>query len=118
MQYKSTRKVIESHLALRKAGDLEKDLQANYSKDIVLIDSHTVYKGFNGMRKSAKELAKSVPEAAFRYRRIRVAKNVGYLVWSARGKGIIVEEGVDTFVVEEGKITVQTVFYRTQPIRR
>ena len=38
-----------------------------------------------------------------------------YLEWKATGGGRKVEDGVDTFIFENGQIRVQTVVYTVQP---
>ena len=110
---RTPKEIIESHLNLRKENQFERDLEENYSPDIVLIDAYTIYRGFDGMRESYKVLQASLPDAVFTYKRVVVERNVGYLIWEARGKDVEVKNGVDTFLIEDGKITIQTVFYET-----
>lgn len=104
--------VIKSHLALRKAGDVEGDIRENYAPDVVIIDRERTYEGHGGVRESAASLAESVPDGVFSYERVVVSKDMGYLLWTAEGTGVSVDVGVDSFVVRDGKISAQTIFYR------
>lgn len=105
--------VLYSHLSLRKAGRLEDDLRENYSEDVIVVDLYRTYRGHDGVRRSARILERSVGQASFRYKRIVVEDPVGYLVWSADGSTADVTEGVDSFLIENGRIKAQTIYYRT-----
>ena len=43
------------------------------------------------------------------------ADDVLYLEWKATGGGRKVDNGIDTFIFEDGMIRVQTVVYTVQP---
>ena len=43
------------------------------------------------------------------------ADNVLYLEWVARSTERAIEDGIDTFIFEDGLITVQTVRYTVTP---
>jgi len=110
---RSPEDVIASHLRLRDAGELDRDLEANYSPDIVVIDRHRVYRGHAGVRESAAILTRSVPGARFEYDRVLTCGDLAYLVWRAVD-GRMCAQGVDSFIVRDGKIEGQTIYYHVE----
>jgi hypothetical protein len=46
---------------------------------------------------------------------VLVDGNVAFLEWTAEGEGAGVRDGVDTFVVRDGKIVAQTIHYTVEP---
>lgn len=107
--------VFESHLALRLANDVEGDIAQNYSQDVVLMTCTGTFHGHDGVRASARELAGYLPEAKFTYVLRMVEGDVAYLVWTGQSAKGTVRDGVDTFVVREGKIVAQTIHYTVRP---
>ena len=104
--------VIEDHLAKRLAGDVEADIKANYASDIVILSSFGTYKGHDGVRESAAKLAEALGQnAVFTYNRTLIEGDYALLEWSADSKGTKVCDGADSFVVEGGKIIMQTVHF-------
>ena len=59
--------VFHDHLAKRAAGDVEGDITENYSPDVILLTGTGSFKGHDGVRASAKELASYVGEIPFEY---------------------------------------------------
>lgn len=108
---RSAQAVFESHLALRLAHDVEGDIAANYSHDVVLMTCTGTFHGHDGVRASAKELAGYLPQAKFTYVLRMVEGEVAFLVWRGQSEKGTVQDGVDTFVVREGKIVAQTIHY-------
>lgn len=43
------------------------------------------------------------------------ADDVLYLEWKAKGGGRTVDDGIDTFIFQDGLIRVQTVVYSVRP---
>lgn len=64
---RSTTEVFEDHLAKRLKGDVEGDIKANYARDVVLLTGTGVFKGHDGVRESAAELAKYTGDMEFVY---------------------------------------------------
>lgn len=107
--------VFDSHLALRLANDVEGDIAQNYSHDVVLMTCTGTFHGHDGVRASAGELAGYLPEAKFTYVLRMVEGDVAFLVWTGQSEKGTVRDGVDTFVVREGKIVAQTIHYTVTP---
>lgn len=111
---RSTEEVLHDHLRLRAAGELETDLADNYADDIVVVDRYEVRVGHDGVRDAAGQLAHELPGVTFDYVTTHVAGEVGYLEWRAHADGASVHYGADTFVVRDGLIRAQTLYYRVR----
>lgn len=112
---RSTREVLESHLAHRKEGDLEADLAENYHPDVVLLSwGEGAGRGLDAVRHRAEVLSSYLGHGAFRYDELLVEGEFGMLRWSGRSPEVRVRNGVDSFVVQGGRIVAQTIFYTVQ----
>jgi len=63
------------------------------------------------VRKLAERLFHQLPSAQWQYGARHVAGKVAFFEWTAHDKGAAVEDGADSFVIENGKITVQMIHY-------
>jgi hypothetical protein len=77
-----------------------------------LLCEHGVLKGRGEVRISAKALADQLPDAAFRFPVKAVDGEHALLHWSAQSSNARVDLGVDTFVIHDGRIVLQTVSYQ------
>jgi hypothetical protein len=91
--------------------DLDGDLHANYAESCVLIASSGVYRGHEGMRAHCKLLYARLPAAHWHYAVKQVEGKYALLEWSAHDETGAIDDGSDSFVVENGKIVAQTVHY-------
>lgn len=110
-----TTEVLHDHLAQRFAGDLEGDIDTNYSDDIVLLSNHGVYRGHDGVRESGRILFDTLGPSQFAYNLTLIEERWGYLEWSATSSDKQITDGADSIVVEDGLIVMQTVHYTIQP---
>jgi hypothetical protein len=106
---RSTAEVIDDHLRRREAGDLEGDLETNYAADVVLLCEHGPMHGRAGVRQSAQQLAKQIPGASFEYLAKVIEGEFVLLFWRGESRQARAEHGVDSFVVRNGQIVMQTV---------
>ena len=89
------------------------DLEAiisDYAEDAILIVNNRVFRGHDGVRQVFTQLLSDVPQAEWELQTV-FADNVLYLEWVARSTERAIEDGIDTFIFEDGLITVQTVRY-------
>jgi hypothetical protein len=107
---RGTTEVFQDHLLRRRENRLDADLERNYAEDVVLTSNHGTFFGRDGIRQSAAVLAKLVPTRAWVMDRLFYDKNVVYETWSAQVDGKLVT-GFDAFVIKDGKIAAQTVYY-------
>ena len=114
MRTRSTLEVLDDHLQRRERGDIQGDLEHNYARDIVLLCEKGVLKGHDAVRTSAKALADQLPEACFRFPFKAVDGEHALLHWNARSAKARVDFGVDTFVIRDGRIVLQTVSYQLE----
>jgi hypothetical protein len=94
------------------AEDLE-EIVADYADDAILVLQKQVYRGKDGAREVFTRLLSDVPQASWELDKT-FADDVLYLEWKATGGGRKVEDGIDTFIFEDGMIRVQTVVYTVQ----
>lgn len=111
---RSTRAVIDDHLALAAAGEWHDDLDRNVADDIVVLTGFGVFEGRDQVRVLAELLEHQVPDGAFEYTTVLVHGDVAFLEWTAHGPTARVRDGVDSFVVRNGKIVVQTIHYTVE----
>jgi len=114
---RSAREVLVDHLRLRRMGELDRDLAENYHPDVVVMSARGVYHGRDGVRDSAHLLWRAIPDATdYTYDSILVDERMAILEWRARGDDIQVTCGVDSYLIEDGVITAQTIHYRAESI--
>ena len=95
------------------AEELE-DIVADYAEDAILVVQKKVHRGKDGAQQVFTQLLSDVPQAQWELETV-FADDVLYLEWKATGGGRKVEDGIDTFIFQDGMIRVQTVVYTVQP---
>jgi hypothetical protein len=113
---RSTGDVFHDHLRLRAAGEAEADIEQNYAEDVVIIDRYEVRRGRDGAHDAAACLADELPDAEFEYVTTHVADDYAYLEWQAKADGARVCHGADSFVIRDGLIQAQTIYYRVHEL--
>lgn len=108
---RTTSEVLEDHLARRLKSELEEDIALNYSPEVLLLTDHGVLRGHAGVRQCARLLEQQMPRANLQYRRRLIDGEAAYVEWGASAGSRSVKDGVDTFLVRDGCIVVQTVRY-------
>ena len=82
------------------------------SEDIVVLINRGTFRGHEGVRQLAQMLSDELPEhQAFQYTYVAVDKHVGLLEWEYEDSTVRVRDGVDSYVIEEGRIVAQTIHY-------
>ncbi len=95
---------------------LDEDLRRNVSVDIVVLINRGTFRGHEGVRQLAQMLSDELPEhQAFQYTYVAVDKHVGLLEWAYEDSTVRVRDGVDSYVIDEGKIIAQTIHYTLEP---
>jgi hypothetical protein len=114
---RTAQEVIESHLKLRADGDLDRDREENYHPDVVFLTARKVYRGHDGVRKSAHHLWKAVSDGGdYAYQHVLVDDRMALLEWQAATDEIRISCGVDSYLIEDGLITAQTIHYRVESL--
>lgn len=108
---RKTREILEDHIRLREAGKLEDDLERNYHPEIVILTGKRVLRGHDGVRESAQLLADAVGETDYSFQTLTVDDRMGFSEWTAAGEAGVINDGVDSYLVEDGLICAQTIHY-------
>lgn len=108
---RSTAEVFMDHLHQRYIGDIECDLKRNYSKDVIMVENYGIFHGFDGVRQSAKILNQLVPTSKYKMDNLVFNKDNAFESWSVDADGVKVTDGIDAFIIRDGKIQVQTIYY-------
>jgi hypothetical protein len=108
--------VVEDHIRLMIAGQLEEDLRRNYATDAVLLTDAGSFRGHPGWRANAASLSRPVPGAFYEITALQAQDNYVLLVWKAGAADYRVDCAVDSFVVVDGKIRMQTSHTRIDAI--
>jgi SnoaL-like protein len=122
---RSAREVLDDHLGLSQqwtteAGlqdSLEDDLRRNVSEDVVVIMNRGVFRGHEGVRELARALAEELPDhRQFQYTFVAAEGRMGFLEWIYEDTTVRVRDGVDSYLIEAGKIVIQTIHYTLEPV--
>lgn len=105
----STEAILKHHMEALGAGDLDAVL-ADYTEDSVIIQGENVMKGLEAIRGMFQ-----VATNAGIFGKLEVTNQViegdyAYITWTIPGT---IPFGTDTFVVDDGKIRLQTVALQT-----
>jgi hypothetical protein len=112
---RTSEEVLQDHLDLAKNGSLAEDLTRNYAENVVLLTTHGIFKGLKGVEELAAILRREMPNATFEYHKILVEGEIGFLEWSASSKDAKVKDGADSYVIRNGVIIAQTIYYTVMP---
>src|SRR5881296_1099694 len=106
---RSTRKVLDDHLRHRRKREVEVDVSRNFAEDVVLLTSLGLFRGHDGVRRSAQILHEQLPCAKYQFRTKLVDGEIAFLEWTARCPNAEVTDGADSFLIRNGRIMVQTI---------
>jgi len=106
-----TQAVLADHLHRRQAGDLEGDIRCNYDPNVVLLSAEGVHHGHEGVRTLATILRTYVSDGTYDYLDLLIEGEVGMLRWRATDEDVRLHDGVDSYVVHDGRIVAQTIHY-------
>ncbi len=108
---RATKEVFEDHLATREAHDLAADIARNYAEDCVIMTRVGSFHGHAGITEIGERLQHELPGGTYQYNVRSVEGRMAFLIWSARAGETTVDDGADSFLIEDGKIKVQTIYY-------
>jgi hypothetical protein len=120
---RTARQVLDDHLNLAEnwGGEggferiLEVDLERNTSKDIVILINRGTFRGHEGVRELARMLGEELPEQrSFEYTYKAVEGKMAFLEWAYEDANVMVRDGADSFLIEDGKIVAQTIHYTVE----
>lgn len=119
---RTAQEVLDDHLKIANnwvgepfEGILEEDLRRNVAEDIVVLMNRGVFRGHDGVRQLAWMLAEELPEhRAFEYTHVVAEGRIALLEWTYEDSKVRVRDGVDSYLIEAGKIVGQTIHYTVE----
>jgi hypothetical protein len=107
---------LDDHLRQRTEGDFEGDLKENYAPDVVLLTCTGIHRGRSGLRECHKVLCESVGDTKVEIVNKLVQGEFAFLEWRAKSDSVEVREGVDCFVIRDGKIVYKGIHFKVHPL--
>jgi hypothetical protein len=88
---------------------------AKASEAIVILINRGTFHGHEGVRQLAHMLSEELPEhRSFEYTYRAVEGRMAFLEWAYEDDNIRVRDGVDSYLIENGKIVAQTIHYTVE----
>jgi ketosteroid isomerase-like protein len=110
---RTPQEVMSHHSQALAAQDLN-EIVADFADDAVVITPAGAKRGKDGVREAFAELIADLPDATFTAKSQFFGNDVLLLAWTADATGSRADDGVDTFVFQDGMIRAQTVYYTLQ----
>ena len=105
----TTQEVFDHHVAGFVARDVSMVLE-DFEESSILIANGKTFRGLNEIRVFFEELFVELPnDCTFELKECIVLDKSVYIVWNAASDTVIYDFATDTFIIENGKITLQTV---------
>ena len=105
---RTSQEVFQHHGEALGVEDLDA-IVADYADDAVFITREGVVRGKDGIRQAFADLLGQIPQAVWDIKSTVFEGDVLLLHWGAESANTRVDDGVDTFIFEDGLITLQTV---------
>lgn len=110
---RTPQEVMTHHSQALGAADLD-EIVADFADDAVVITPAGAKRGKDGVREAFTQLIADLPGATFTAKGQVYGDDVLLLAWTADAAGSRADDGVDTFVFQDGLIRVHTVSYTLQ----
>ena len=110
---RTPQQAFDHHVQALVARDLEA-LVEDYADDAVFITPAGTLHGKDGVRQGFEKLLAELPNAEWSVPTQIFEGDVLFIEWSAKSENAFAEDGIDTFVFEDGLIRAQTVRYTLQ----
>jgi hypothetical protein len=107
---RSPQEVFQHHVEALGAEDLD-GIVSDYADDAVFITPDGVRRGKDGVRQGFVKLIGDLPGASWELPTQIYEDDVLLLEWKAESEHTKADDGIDTFVFQDGLIRVQTVRY-------
>ncbi|WP_116449975.1 nuclear transport factor 2 family protein [Blastococcus litoris] len=114
---RSTQAVYEDHLRLADEGDIEGDLARNVAEDVVVLTGRGIFRGHEGVRELARQLMSEIPSGRWTYVTELFEGPMAFLEWTVDEGPFRIRDGADSYLVERGKIRMQTIHYTVEDDR-
>lgn len=111
---RTPQEVFAHHAEALGAEDLD-GIVADYTEDALFITPTGIRRGHTAIRDAFAQLISELPGATWDLKTQLYEDDILLLEWAADGRTNRVEDGIDTFVFDDGLIRVQTVRYTLIP---
>ena len=113
-----TRDILAHHLKCFGKLDLA-GIMTDYNDDSILFTPDGVLRGTAALRQFFADLFEELakPGTSFELLRREVSGAIAYIVWTAESADYCVEFATDTFIIQNGKIAIQTYAGKVSPKR-
>jgi ketosteroid isomerase-like protein len=111
---RTAHEVFQRHAKAMIGGDLD-DIVADYGDDATFITQAGVLRGKEGVREGLTRIFADLPAPRFDVHTRILDGDVLFLEWTGTATGSRAENGVETFLVRDGQIVLQTVHYTVLP---
>ncbi len=116
MTIRSIQDVLEDHLRLCKQGNPETDIERNYAEDVVVMSNFGIFHGRDGVRHSEQLLHQQLSSGwHYTYEQCLTDQEVAFERWNGESKDFQVKDGIDFFLIREGLIQLQLIYYQPVP---
>lgn len=110
------RPVIEDHLR-QVLGDTAGDVVACLADDCLLLTTFGTYQGRDAVLRAAERLEQELPNARYSFDDRVVNGELCMLQWRAEADGRRVDDGADSFLIQDGTVRIMTIHYTCQELR-
>lgn len=110
-----TQAVFQDHLRQALEAQPNADICSLFAEDCVLVTCFGTFHGHAGVRRVAFLLEKHLPDVHYQYEERIHQGELCFLGWTAEGNGLRVEDGADSFLIQDGAIRVMTISYTRTP---
>jgi hypothetical protein len=107
---RTPQEIFQHHVEALGAEDLD-GIVSDYADDAIFITPDGVLRGKDGVREGFVKLTGDVPGAQWELPTVLFEDDILLLEWTAESAKTKVDDGIDTFVFQDGLIRVQTVRY-------
>jgi ketosteroid isomerase-like protein len=111
---RSTEKVFQDHFAALLRGDVAA-VMADYADDAILISMDGANVGKAAIQQFFVNALSALPNAKLSIKRQVVHGDVLLLTWTGTSDAGVIPYGVDTFMIRDDKIRLQTVWFTMAP---
>jgi predicted SnoaL-like aldol condensation-catalyzing enzyme len=111
---RSTEQVFQDHMGALARGD-SYALKADYDDDSVLMTMDAIFSGREAILGFFTTVYTAMPNARLESVGMQVQGELVLFAWKATFDGGTIPHGVDTFVIRDDRIRVQTVWFTVGP---
>jgi ketosteroid isomerase-like protein len=106
--------VFRDHLSAVNSGDIQTILM-DYAEDAQILTAQGALKGREGVEAFYTQAFSLLPGAQIVVKQTVAGENSLLVWWSASSSAGRIDDGIDTFVIEDGLIVLQTPTFTVQP---